>query len=89
MVLNRVLRGNHEEGIGEAVPLVVDGRLAFAETVETINPPGEPELVMRFVNIMELNEEGLIAKLDIFWKTPPRMPPEWITPEAILDDAGG
>jgi chemotaxis protein MotB len=28
---------------------------------------------------------GLIAKLDIYWKTPPRMPPAWITPKAILE----
>ena len=64
-----------------------DGRTAVAECIETIHPPGEPELVMRFINILEMNDDGLIAKLDIFWKTPPRMPPEWITPEAILDDA--
>lgn len=66
-----------------------DGRTAVAECIETIHPPGEPELVMRFINILKLNDDGLIEKLDIFWKTPPRMPPEWITPEAILDDAGG
>ena len=62
-----------------------DGRTAVAECIETISPPGEDELVMRFINILELNDDGLIAKLDIFWKTPPRMPPDWITPEAILD----
>ena len=60
-----------------------------AECIETIHPPGEPELVMRFINILRLNDDGLIERLDIFWKTPPRMPPAWITPEAILDDAGG
>jgi len=63
-----------------------DGRTAVAECIETIYPPGEDELVMRFINILELDDDGLIAKLDIFWKTPPRMPPDWITPEAILDD---
>ena len=63
-----------------------DGRTAVAECIETIYPPGEPELVMRFINILTLNDAGLIEKLDIFWKTPPRMPPDWITPEAILDD---
>jgi hypothetical protein len=66
-----------------------DGRTAVAECIETIHPPGEPELVMRFINILEHDDDGLIAKLDIFWKTPPRMPPEWITPEAILDESSG
>ena len=66
--------------------LSADGRTAVAECIETIYPPGEPELVMRFINILTLNDAGLIEKLDIFWKTPPRMPPDWITPEAILDD---
>jgi hypothetical protein len=61
-----------------------DGRHAVAECVETIRPPGETELVMKFINIMELNDSGLIEKLDIYWKTPPRLPPTWITPEAIL-----
>lgn len=65
-----------------------DGRTAVAECIETINPPGEDELVMRFINILEMNDDGLIAKLDIFWKTPPRMPPDWITPEAILEPSG-
>jgi hypothetical protein len=40
---------------------------------------------MHFINLMQLNEAGLIEKLDIFWKTPPRMPPSWITPKAILE----
>ena len=66
-----------------------DGRTAVAECIETIHPPGEDKLVMRFINILEMNDDGLIAKLDIFWKTPPRMPPGWITPEAILDDSNG
>src|SRR4051812_8488424 len=65
-----------------------DGRLAVAETVETIRPPGEPELRMRFVNVMELDADGLIEKLDIFWKTPPRMPPGWITVDNVLQRAG-
>ena len=69
--------------------LAADGRTAVAECIETIYPPGEDELVMRFINILELNDDGLIAKLDIFWKTPPRMPPDWITPEAILDESAG
>ena len=66
-----------------------DGRTAVAECIETIHPPGEDKLVMRFINGLELDDDGLIAKLDIFWKTPPRMPPDWITPEAILDDPSG
>jgi hypothetical protein len=66
-----------------------DGRYAVSECIETIQPPGEPRLSMRFINILELNDQGLIRKLDIFWKTPPRMPPAWITPEAIVGPAGG
>ena len=62
-----------------------DGRTAFIETVETIRPPGEDKVVMRFLNLMELNDQGLITKLDIFWKTPPRMPPGWISVDAVLD----
>jgi hypothetical protein len=57
--------------------------------VETIRPPGEPELVMEFLNVLDLNDEGLISKLDIYWKTPPRMPPTWITPESILSSDEG
>src|SRR5436309_12225080 len=48
-----------------------DGRLAVSETIETISPPGEPKLAMRVTNVHEINEAGLIAKLDIYWKTPP------------------
>jgi len=66
-----------------------DGRRAVAECIETIRPPGEAELVMHFVNIMEIDADGLISKLDIYWKTPPRMPPAWITPKAILGGADG
>jgi len=62
-----------------------DGRTAYIETVETIRPPGEDTVVMRFLNLMELNEQGLITKLDIFWKTPPKMPPEWIAVETVLE----
>ena len=64
-----------------------DGRTAVAHCTETIRPPGEPELVMSFVNVMEIDDDGLISQLDIYWKTPPRMPPEWITPEALADVA--
>jgi glutathione peroxidase len=64
-----------------------DGRTAVAECIEKIHPPGEPELVMHFINILEIDPEGLISKLDIYWKTPPRMPPAWITPKAILGRA--
>jgi len=63
-----------------------DGRSVIAECIETIRPPGEDTLVMRFINVMEVNDAGLFTKLDIFWKTPPRMPPAWITPEALKDD---
>jgi hypothetical protein len=62
-----------------------DGRSVIAECIETIRPPGEDALVMRFINVMEVNDDGLLSKLDIFWKTPPRMPPAWITPEALKD----
>jgi hypothetical protein len=66
-----------------------DGRTAVAETVETIRPPGEEVVVMRFANVMELDDDGLISSLDIFWKTPPRMPPSWITVDKVLDEADG
>lgn len=66
-----------------------DGRSVIAECIETIRPPGEDTLVMRFVNVMEVDDEGLFTKLDIFWKTPPRMPPAWITPEALQDEPTG
>jgi hypothetical protein len=62
-----------------------DGRTAVAETVETIRPPGEAKVVMRFANVMELTDDGLICSLDIFWKTPPRLPPDWITVDRVLE----
>jgi hypothetical protein len=34
---------------------------------------------------MELTDDGLISSLDIFWKTPPRLPPEWITVDSVLE----
>ncbi|MCF2526009.1 nuclear transport factor 2 family protein [Yinghuangia soli] len=67
-----------------------DGRFAFNEAVEIITyAPGEEPLAMRFANYLELNDEGLISKLDIFWKTPPQMPPDWIAVEAVIGDAAG
>ncbi|MET7297694.1 nuclear transport factor 2 family protein [Embleya sp. NPDC005575] len=63
-----------------------DGRYAFNEAVESIRPtPTDDLLVMRFANYLELNDEGLIVRLDIFWKTPPYMPPDWITVDATLE----
>jgi hypothetical protein len=63
-----------------------DGRKSVAECIETIRPPGEEPLVMHFINILDIDDDGLISKLDIFWKTPPRELPEWITPKAILGE---
>ncbi len=63
-----------------------DGRKAVAECIETIRPPGEEALRMHFINILDLDENGLISRLDIFWKTPPRPLPDWILPEVILSD---
>jgi hypothetical protein len=63
-----------------------DGRKVVHEAIETIQPPGQEPLAMRFLNVMELNDDGLITKLDIFWKTPPRMPPSWISVESVLAD---
>jgi hypothetical protein len=62
-------------------------RQAIAECVETIKPPGEEPLVMDFVNLHELNEDGLISTLDIYWKTQKRLPPDWIAVESVLTDA--
>ena len=67
--------------------LSADGRYAVVEAIETIEPPGQEPLSMTFLNVMELNDEGLLTKLDIFWKTPPRMPPDWITVDAVLSDS--
>jgi SnoaL-like domain len=63
-----------------------DGRRVLNEAVETIHPPGEEPLTMYFANVMELNDDGLIAKLDIYWKTPPRMPPSWIAVASVLSE---
>lgn len=64
-----------------------DGRYAFNEAVEIITyAPGEEPLAMRFANYLELDDDGLIRKLDIFWKTPPSMPPDWITVESVIGD---
>ena len=78
---------DHHELAVRDIWLSADGTKAYAECVETIHPPGEEPLIMRFANIMDIDADGLISKLDIFWKTPPRMPPEWITPDALREDA--
>jgi ketosteroid isomerase-like protein len=63
-----------------------DGRFAVSEAIETITPPGETEkLSMRFSNVHEISEDGLISKLDIYWKSPPRQPPEWIDVDSVLE----
>lgn len=62
-----------------------DRRQAIAECIETIWADGQDKLVMQFVNVMRINDGGLIDRLDIYWKTPPRLPPWWITPQAILE----
>lgn len=61
-----------------------DRRRAVAECTETIAPPGEEPLVMDFVNLHELADDGRISKLDIYWKTQKRMPPEWIAVDTVL-----
>ena len=63
-----------------------DGRRVTHEAIETIQPPGSDPIRMRFVNLMEIGDDGLITKLDIFWKTPPTMPPDWIEVDTILAD---
>jgi hypothetical protein len=76
---------DHHDLRTDRITWSADRRTAFIETVETIRPPGDDKIVMRFLNLMELNDEGLITKLDIFWKTPPRMPPGWISVDAVLE----
>ncbi len=61
-----------------------DGRRVTHEATETIQPPGSGPIVMRFANLMEIDDDGLICRLDIYWKTPPTMPPDWITVDTIL-----
>jgi hypothetical protein len=64
-----------------------DGRYAFNEAVEIIRPtPQDEPIVMRFANYLELDEAGRIRKLDIFWKTPPVFPPDWITVDAVMTE---
>src|SRR5262245_16082321 len=76
---------DHHDLRTDRITWSADGRTAFIETVETIRPPGEDVVIMRFLNLMELNEQGLITKLDIFWKTPPKMPPSWVEVDAVLE----
>jgi hypothetical protein len=85
-VENVIGRMEHHDLAARKTFWSADGSQAVSDCIETIRPPGEAELVMHFINIMEINEDGLLRRLDIYWKTPPRMPPEWITPEAILAD---
>lgn len=63
-----------------------DGRHVTHEAIEIIQPPGSEPIRMRFLNVMELDANGLIRRLDIFWKTPPTMPPDWIEVGAVLGD---
>ncbi|MDJ0342684.1 nuclear transport factor 2 family protein [Streptomyces sp. H10-C2] len=61
--------------------LSADGRRVLNEAVETIQPTAADERnVMRFANVMELDADGLITRLDIYWKTPVLQPPAWIVP---------
>lgn len=63
-----------------------DRRHAITECLETITTDGEPPLPMFFVNVHDLDEDGLISRLDIYWKTQRRMPPEWIAVETVLKE---
>lgn len=48
-----------------------DGRRAFAEITETVLVDGQP-LVTREVLVLDLNQDGLINRIDIFIKVKPR-----------------
>ena len=63
-----------------------DGKRVTHEAIEVIQPPGSDPITMRFLNVMELDDDGLIKKLDIFWKTPPTMPPSWIEVGIVLGE---
>jgi hypothetical protein len=63
-----------------------DRRLASAETVETLQAPGCERTSLHCLKAIELNDEGLITKFDLFWKTPSVLPPTWITVDAIEAD---
>lgn len=82
-----ISRMAHHELTSRFTFLSEDGRYAFNEAVETITPaPGDEPIVMRFANYLELDDDGRIRKLDIFWKTPPSMPPGWITVDSIIGE---
>jgi hypothetical protein len=79
-------RFDHHELESRSGYASADGRRVTHEAIETIQPPGSEPIRMRFINIMEIGDDGLITKLDIFWKTPPVMPPAWIEVATVLAD---
>lgn len=81
-------RMHHHELQARRTFLSADARDALNEATETIQPtPEDAPLTMHFANVMALTPEGLLARLDIYWKTPDRLPPEWITVEATLAES--
>ncbi|WP_326808114.1 MULTISPECIES: nuclear transport factor 2 family protein [unclassified Streptomyces] len=78
-------RMHHHELTARRTFLSADARHALNEATETIQPtPHDAPLTMHFANVMELDATGLLTRLDIYWKTPSRRPPPWITVAATL-----
>lgn len=63
-----------------------DGRSAAAETVESFDAPGVAGITLHCFKKHEIDADGLISRIDQFWKLPPVAPPSWITIEAIEDE---
>lgn len=78
-------RMHHHELRARRTFLSADARNALNEATETIQPtPEDTPLTMHFANVIALTADGLLSRLDIYWKTPDRLPPDWITVRATL-----
>lgn len=79
-------RMHHHELQARRTFISDDARHALNEATETIQPtPEDTPLTMHFANVMQLDADARITRLDIYWKTPDRQPPPWITVDATLN----
>lgn len=68
------------EGVATA-----DGRRVFFHGIEIVplSPAGDDNVEVNVVLICDLNDDGLITQVDIFWKQPPARLEEWTQLERL------
>jgi hypothetical protein len=63
-----------------------DGRYACAETVETVQEPGKERMRLHCLKWHEIDEKGLIVRIDQYRKASSEPTPSSITVGAVLSD---